>query len=92
MNILLICGGGFSSGFLVQNMKKAAQQLGGDIAIDARSETELSGLISTPSSSKRCSPLWRDDALNHAAARAHGGAARDPGVPAVDRSASIAAR
>ena len=47
MNILMICGGGFSSSFLVQNMKKAAQQMGGNITVDARSEAELSGMIST---------------------------------------------
>jgi len=45
MNILLICGGGFSSSFLVQNMKKAAQKLNLDANIDARSEAELASRV-----------------------------------------------
>jgi PTS system cellobiose-specific IIB component len=46
MNILLICGGGFSSSFLVQNMKKAALEKGLDVNIQAKAEGVLSGVVS----------------------------------------------
>lgn len=41
MKILLVCGGGASSGFLCQKMKVSAKEQGIDAMIDAISETEL---------------------------------------------------
>lgn len=40
-NILLICGGGASSGFMAANMRKAAKKKNLDLNIQARSESEL---------------------------------------------------
>lgn len=40
-NILLICGGGASSGFMAANMRKAAKKKKLDLNIQARSESEL---------------------------------------------------
>lgn len=40
-NILLICGGGASSGFMAANMRKAAKKEKLDFTIQARSESEL---------------------------------------------------
>jgi PTS system cellobiose-specific IIB component len=45
LNILLICGGGFSSSFLVQNMKKAAADKDLDVQIQAKAESTLAGLV-----------------------------------------------
>ncbi|WP_157456120.1 PTS sugar transporter subunit IIB [Carnobacterium maltaromaticum] len=39
--ILLICGGGASSGFMAANMRKAAKKKGLEVSISARSESEL---------------------------------------------------
>lgn len=39
--ILVVCGGGASSGFLAQSIRKAAKQAGAEVTVDARSETEL---------------------------------------------------
>ena len=41
MKILLVCGGGASSGFLCQKMRMSAKQQGIDASVDAISETEL---------------------------------------------------
>lgn len=46
IKILLICGGGASTGFLVQNMRKFATQKGLEIEVDARSETQLASILS----------------------------------------------
>jgi len=45
MKILLICGGGASTGFLVNAMIKSAKNKGIDADIKARSESQLSSLI-----------------------------------------------
>lgn len=45
IKILLICGGGASSGFLVQNMRKVASSKGLQVEIDARSETQLASIL-----------------------------------------------
>ena len=45
VKILLICGGGASSGFLVNAMIKAAKTQGLETDIKARSETQLSSLV-----------------------------------------------
>jgi PTS system cellobiose-specific IIB component len=45
VKILLICGGGASSGFLVNAMIKAAKKQGIEVDIKARSETQLSSLV-----------------------------------------------
>lgn len=45
MKILLVCSSGASSGFLVQNMKKAAQSREFDVEIEARSEYELDNYL-----------------------------------------------
>src|SRR5699024_4861662 len=42
---LLICSGGASSGFLAQNIRKAAKKQGMDIEVLARGESELSNYI-----------------------------------------------
>ena len=39
--VLVVCGGGASSGFLAQNMRKAAKQAGVEMTVEARSETEV---------------------------------------------------
>lgn len=46
MNILLVCGSGASTGFLVQSMRKAAKKRGMDVEINARSESLLEAYIS----------------------------------------------
>ena len=43
--ILVVCGGGASSGFLAQNMRKAAKKAGVDVTVDARSETEVQDYV-----------------------------------------------
>jgi PTS system cellobiose-specific IIB component len=40
-NVLLVCGGGTSTGFMAANMRKVAKQMGMDIEIKSRSETEV---------------------------------------------------
>jgi|SRR5690625_2926215 len=40
-NILLVCGGGASSGFMAANMRKAAKKRKMEISIKARSEAEI---------------------------------------------------
>lgn len=45
MRILLVCSSGASSGFLVQNMKKAAKEQNLDVDIEARSEYELENYL-----------------------------------------------
>lgn len=45
MNILLVCGGGASTGFLVQSMRKAAKKKGINAEINARSVTLLENFI-----------------------------------------------
>jgi PTS system cellobiose-specific IIB component len=39
--ILLVCGGGMSSGFLAQNIRKAAKNRSMDLEVFARSESEV---------------------------------------------------
>lgn len=46
LKILLVCGGGASTGFLVNAMIKAAKKQGFDVDIKARSETQLASLVS----------------------------------------------
>lgn len=46
-NILLVCGGGASSGFMAANMRKAAKKRGIEITIQARSESELEEHLDT---------------------------------------------
>ncbi|WP_042147954.1 PTS sugar transporter subunit IIB [Paucisalibacillus sp. EB02] len=41
MNVLLVCGGGASSGFMAQNIRKAAKKRNISIDIKARSEAEI---------------------------------------------------
>lgn len=43
--VLLVCGGGASSGFLAANIRKYAKKQGADLKIEARSESELSNYI-----------------------------------------------
>lgn len=45
MNILLVCGSGASTGFLVQSMRKAAKASKVDVEINARSESLLEAYI-----------------------------------------------
>ena len=45
VKILLICGGGASTGFLVNAMNKAAKKRELEIDIKARSESQLASLI-----------------------------------------------
>ncbi|HEY8653763.1 MAG TPA: PTS sugar transporter subunit IIB [Dermatophilaceae bacterium] len=45
--ILIICGAGASSSFLAQRMRQAAKKRSVDVAITARSETELETLLSS---------------------------------------------
>lgn len=45
MKILLVCGAGASSGFMAQNMRKAAKKREMDIEIIARSEAELTNNV-----------------------------------------------
>jgi len=40
-NILLICGGGASSGFMAQNIRKAAKKRNVELNVMARSESEV---------------------------------------------------
>lgn len=45
-NILIICGSGASSGFIAQNMRKAAKAKGIKISVKAVSDTELEDYVS----------------------------------------------
>ncbi|SHJ82755.1 PTS system, cellobiose-specific IIB component [Clostridium cavendishii DSM 21758] len=44
-NVLIVCGGGASSGFLAQNIRKAAKKRNVAINIKARSESEVDDYI-----------------------------------------------
>ncbi len=46
VRILVVCGGGASSGFLAQNMRKAAKKKNIKLFVKARSETEVEDFIS----------------------------------------------
>lgn len=46
-NVLLICGGGASSGFMAASIRKAAKKRKKEIQVQARSEAELSEHIDT---------------------------------------------
>ena len=39
--VLVVCGGGASSGFLAQSIRKAAKSNGTEMVVEARSETEV---------------------------------------------------
>lgn len=39
--VLVVCGGGASSGFLAQSMRKAAKRAHAELVVDARSEAEV---------------------------------------------------
>jgi PTS system cellobiose-specific IIB component len=41
LKVLLVCGGGASSGFLAANIRKEAAKQGLDMTVMARSETEI---------------------------------------------------
>lgn len=41
IRVLLVCGGGASSGFMATNLRKAAKERGIDLEAKARSETEV---------------------------------------------------
>jgi PTS system cellobiose-specific IIB component len=41
ISVLLVCGGGTSSGFLAANIRREAAKQGIDIVVTARSETEI---------------------------------------------------
>lgn len=45
LTIMLVCGGGASSGFLAQSMRKSANAKNIDVEVFARSETEISNYI-----------------------------------------------
>lgn len=45
LNVLLVCGSGASSGFMAVNMRKAAANMGLDVVIRARSESEIESYI-----------------------------------------------
>jgi PTS system cellobiose-specific IIB component len=45
LNVLLVCGGGTSTGFLAANIRKAAARQGIDMEVTARSETEVEEYI-----------------------------------------------
>lgn len=42
---LLVCGSGASSGFMAANMRKAAAEMGLDVSIKARSESEIESYL-----------------------------------------------
>ncbi len=44
-HILLVCGGGASSGFVAANTRKYAKKQKADMKIDARSESEITNYI-----------------------------------------------
>ncbi|MBR0599791.1 PTS sugar transporter subunit IIB [Sinanaerobacter chloroacetimidivorans] len=45
VNVLIVCGGGASSGFLAQSVRKSAQRRGLAFNIKARSESEVEDYI-----------------------------------------------
>ena len=45
LSVLLVCGSGASSGFMAQNMRKAAAARGLEISVAARSESEIENYI-----------------------------------------------
>ncbi|MEY8351800.1 PTS sugar transporter subunit IIB [Lachnospiraceae bacterium 54-53] len=45
IRVMLCCGAGMSSGFMAQRARKAAKKYGLDIAIDARSESQVNQYI-----------------------------------------------
>ena len=45
LSVLLVCGGGFSSGFMAQNLRKAAKEKGIDMTVTARNETAIEDYI-----------------------------------------------
>lgn len=45
LNVLLVCGSGASSGFMAANMRKVIKECGLDIAVTARSESEIENYI-----------------------------------------------
>ncbi|MBP1040022.1 PTS sugar transporter subunit IIB [Vagococcus sp. BWB3-3] len=45
LNILLVCSAGASSGFLAQNIRKAARKKGLEVTIEAKSDAFLESLI-----------------------------------------------
>lgn len=45
LNVLLVCGSGASSGFMAANMRKVIKGRGLDIAVTARSESEIENYI-----------------------------------------------
>lgn len=46
IKVLLVCGGGASSGFMAANLRKAAKERGIDLEAKARSETEVESYAS----------------------------------------------
>lgn len=45
VRVLLVCGSGASSGFMAANMRKAAAEMGLDMTIRARSESEIESYL-----------------------------------------------
>ena len=45
LNVLLVCGSGASSGFMSAKMRKVIKESGLDIAVTARSESEIENYI-----------------------------------------------
>jgi PTS system cellobiose-specific IIB component len=45
LNVLWVCGGGASSGFVAANLRKEAAKQGFDISVTARSETEIEDYV-----------------------------------------------
>lgn len=43
--VLVVCGGGASSGFLAQNLRKAAKKAGVELEVNARSESDIPDYI-----------------------------------------------
>lgn len=44
-NVLLVCGTGASSGFMAKNIRKAAKDIGKEVSVKARSDSELDEYI-----------------------------------------------
>ena len=45
LNVLLVCGAGFSSGFMAQNLRKAAKAREIEMTVQAKSETAIEDYI-----------------------------------------------
>lgn len=45
LNVLLVCGAGFSSGFMAQNLRKAAKEKEIEMSVLAKSETAIEDYI-----------------------------------------------